>query len=161
LQKINILRDVARDLASNRYFWPKKLLEKYNLNYKTLCNRENRELAVKVLSKQINNVRRYLYSAIKYVLNLPKNALRVRMFCLIPLFMAIESYVKCINDYGIFEIEKIVKIEREKVYEIVFKSKLWGNDNEKIFKWFLQAVVKISPDFVREEYIRSIRPYIN
>jgi hypothetical protein len=75
--------------------------------------------------------------------------------------MAIESYVKCINDYGIFEIEKIVKIEREKVYEIIFKSKLWGSDNEKIFKWFLQAIVKISPDFVREEYIRSIRPYIN
>ena len=156
LQKVNILRDIAADIRSNRRYWPSAILAKYGLSYENLCLAEKRQAALKVLHEQINNARNYLYSAMKYVLMLPRNARRVRMFCLIPLFMAIESYAKCVNSPEIFEAGRIVKITREQVSDIVAKSGIWGASNERLVGWFVQSMVRAGPDFVREEYVRSL-----
>ena len=156
LQKVNILRDIAADISQNRHYWPRALIAKYNLNYGSLCLKENREAAMKVLREQIEDARNYIYAAMKYILLLPKKALKVRMFCLIPLFMAIESYAKCIDNAALFENGKVVKISREQVYDIVAKSGLWGTSNERLVGWFVQTMVRAGPDFVREEYVRSL-----
>lgn len=156
LQKVNILRDIAHDIAGNRHYWPRELMAKYRLSYENLCSSENREAAMKVLREQINDARDYLYAAMKYVLMLPKKALQVRMFCLIPLFMAIESYAKCIDNYDVFNPEKKVKISRLRVQEIVAKSGLWGTSNERLVNWFFDTMVRTGPDFAREEYVRSL-----
>lgn len=152
LQKVNILRDIAHDIGENRRYWPQKLIAKYNLSYDSLCLKENREAAMKVLAEQVENARAYLESAMKYVLLLPKKALRVRMFCLIPLFMAIESYVKCTQS-DIFDPEQKVKISREQVQDIVAKSGLWGTSNERLVAWFSQSMAKVaSRSGFEEEY---------
>lgn len=156
LQKVNILRDIAADITQNRHYWPRALIAKYNLSYGSLCLKENRAAAMKVLREQIEDARNYLYAAMKYILLLPKKALKVRMFCLIPLFMAIESYAKCIDNAAIFENGKVVKISRERVYDIVAKSGLWGTSNERLVGWFVQTMVRAGPDFVREEYVRGL-----
>lgn len=143
LQKVNILRDIAHDLGENRRYWPQRLIAKYHLSYESLCLRENREAAMKVLAEQVENARAYLESAMKYVLLLPKKALRVRMFCLIPLFMAIESYVKCAQS-DIFDPEQKVKITREQVQDIVAKSGLWGTSNERLVAWFSKSMAKVA-----------------
>ncbi|MCX8197092.1 MAG: squalene/phytoene synthase family protein [Candidatus Micrarchaeota archaeon] len=159
LQKINILRDIAFDIQQNRHYWPELLMRKYGLSYKTLCLSEKRQAALKVLRAQIRNALNYLYSAMKYVLLLPKKAIRVRMFCLIPLFMAIESYAKCIDNHDLFDPAKKVKITRQQVYEIVSKSQLWGTSNEKLINWFLEKMHQAGADFVREEYVRLLRSF--
>ena len=156
LQKVNILRDIANDIRANRRYWPSAILAKYGLSYENLCLAEKREAALKVLREQIQNARNYLYSAMKYVLMLPRTARRVRMFCIIPLFMAIESYAKCVNSPEIFEAGRNVKITREQVGDIVAKSGIWGTSNEKLVGWFIQTMVRAGPDFVREEYVRSL-----
>ncbi|MFH1306581.1 MAG: squalene/phytoene synthase family protein [Candidatus Micrarchaeota archaeon] len=149
LQKVNILRDVASDIPSRRYFWPRKIMEKYRLDYDTLCKKENRKLAMKVLNEEIENALEYLYSGMHYIISLPQNALKVRMFCLIPLFMAIESYVKCINNTDVFDIEKKVKISRAQVHGIVAKCTLWGTSNERLVGWFLESVGKANPKLAK------------
>jgi len=151
LQKVNILRDIAHDIAQNRRYWPKKLIAKYKLSYESLCLRENREAALKVLHEQVKNARRYLESAMKYVLLLPEKALRVRMFCLIPLFMAIESYVKCAQS-DIFDPAQKVKISREEVRDIVAKSGLWGTSNDKLALWFSQSMARVAGSGFEQEY---------
>ncbi|MEM4554949.1 MAG: squalene/phytoene synthase family protein [Candidatus Anstonellaceae archaeon] len=156
LQKINILRDIAHDISQNRYFWPESIMKKYGLSYATLCDADKRQAALKVLRIQIYNAITYLYSAMKYILLLPKRAVRVRMFCLIPLFMAIESYAKCIDNHEIFDPSKKIKISRSQVYDIVAKSRLWGSSNERLVNWFLAKMSQAGHDFVREEYIRSL-----
>ena len=140
LQKVNILRDIADDISSRRYYWPSKLLAKYGLDYSSICSASNRERALAVLREQIADARKYIDAAMQYILLLPKNALRVRMFCLIPLFMAIESYVKCMDNREIFEEGKKVKITREQVFEIVAKSKLYGTSNERLVRWFASSM---------------------
>jgi farnesyl-diphosphate farnesyltransferase len=140
LQKVNILRDIADDVASHRYYWPKRLLAKYGLSYRNICSAENREKALAVLSEQITDARAYIDSAMQYILLLPKKAVQVRMFCLIPLFMAIESYVKCMGNAEVFESGKKVKISREQVGDIVAKSGMWGANNERLLKWFAASM---------------------
>ena len=157
LQKVNILRDIANDIKANRLYWPTALMKKYGLSYENLCLAEKREMALKVLREQIANAREYIYSAMKYILLLPEKALRVRMFCLIPLFMAIESYAKCVDNAELFDSEKKVKITREQVQEIVAKSGLYGNNNARLVGWFVKTMVHAGPDFVREEYVRSLK----
>lgn len=156
LQKVNILRDIAHDISANRRYWPEKLIEKYGLSYETLCRKESREAALGILREQVSNAKRYLDSAMKYVMLLPEKALQVRMFCLIPLFMAIESYVKCVDNHEIFENGKVVKISRGQVYEIVAKSKMWGSSNERLARWFVSAMTRVSPDIERE-YANALR----
>ncbi|MFA6328730.1 MAG: squalene/phytoene synthase family protein [Candidatus Micrarchaeia archaeon] len=140
LQKVNILRDIADDVASHRYYWPKRLLAKYGLSYSDICSAKNREKALAVLQEQIKDARAYIDSAMQYILLLPKKALQVRMFCLIPLFMAIESYVKCMGNADVFEQGKKVKISRERVGDIVAKSGMWGADNGRLVKWFAASM---------------------
>ncbi|HIH18922.1 TPA: squalene/phytoene synthase family protein [Candidatus Micrarchaeota archaeon] len=150
LQKVNILRDIAADIRENRHYWPSAVMHKYGLTYENLCLKEKREAAMKVLSEQIRNAREYLVSAMKYVTMLPEKAVRVRMFCLIPLFMAIESYVKCAGNAEVFENGKVVKISREQVYGIVAKSRVWGSSNERLVKWFLSAMGGVSPELQKD-----------
>jgi len=142
LQKVNILRDIAADVISKRHYWPRRLMARYNLTYESICLRENREAAMKVLRAQIANARRYLRDAMKYIKLLPSNALRVRKFCLIPLFMAIESYVKCANSSEVFDSGKKVKISRLQVGEIIAKTELWCSSNDRLSSWFLQSMVR-------------------
>ncbi len=146
LQKVNILRDIADDVASHRYYWPKKLLAKYGLCYSNICSAENREKALSVLREQIDDARRYIDAAMQYILLLPKKALRVRMFCLIPLFMAIESYVKCMDNADVFDSGKKVKITRDRVHDIVAKSGMWGTNNERLVKWFVASMGSVPGD---------------
>ncbi|MCX8194933.1 MAG: squalene/phytoene synthase family protein [Candidatus Micrarchaeota archaeon] len=160
LQKVNILRDIANDIVENRYYWPSMVMKRYGLTYENLCLAEKREAAMKVLRELVKNAQDYLVSAMKYVLMLPKKALRVRMFCLIPLFMAIESYVKCAQSSDIFEREKIVKISREQVYAIVARSRMWGSSNERLVGWFLAAMGSISPE-LRKEYAAVLAPHLS
>ncbi|MFH1095345.1 MAG: squalene/phytoene synthase family protein [Candidatus Micrarchaeota archaeon] len=156
LQKVNILRDVAHDVPSGRYYWPQALLLKYRLNYDGLCKAENRAAAMKVLRAEIKNALAYLYSGMQYVLALPRDALQVRMFCLIPLFMAIESYIKCIDNHEVFLDEKTVKISRIKVQEIVAKSGLWGTSNEKLVSWFMHSMARADPLLAKSHYSREL-----
>jgi farnesyl-diphosphate farnesyltransferase len=156
LQKVNILRDVAHDIPEKRFYWPIAVLNKYELNYQTLLQSENREKAMKVLREEIDDALKYLYSGMYYVLSLPNTALRVRMFCLIPLFMAIESYVKCIDNKEIFESQKTVKIDRVAVQDIVAKSTLWGGSNKDLVRWFAGTIAKASPQLAKSKYMRGI-----
>ena len=155
LQKVNMLRDIADDVASHRYYWPKRLLAKYGLSYGDICSAENRQKALSVLREQIEDARRYIDSAMQYVLMLPRKALRVRMFCLIPLFMAIESYVKCMNNAEVFEAGRKVKITREQVGEIVAKSGMWGSDNERLVRWFASSMSSVPGSVADFAVVRS------
>ncbi|VVC00928.1 Squalene/phytoene synthase [uncultured archaeon] len=136
LQKVNILRDVAHDVPQGRRYWPIRVMERYELNYETLLVKENRAAAMKVLHEEIDDAMEYLYAGIQYVIALPKEQLGVRLFCLIPLFMAIESYLACVNNTDVFDREKTVKISREQVGEIVLRSNLLGKQDDQLLAWF-------------------------
>ncbi|MCL6088907.1 MAG: squalene/phytoene synthase family protein [Candidatus Marsarchaeota archaeon] len=136
LQKVNILRDVAHDVPKKRYYWPVRVMERYELDYETLLVPENRRKAMAMLREEVDDAMQYLQAGIQYVTALPKEELGVRLFCLIPLFMAVESYLACVNNADVFDGEKTVKITRQQVGEIVLRSNLLGREDGRLVEWF-------------------------
>ena len=145
LQKVNILRDVAKDIRQGRRYWPERLIQKYHLTYETMCLPENRKIAIKILKEQIKDALKYLHSAMYYIVSLPKNAVRVRIACAIPLFMAIESFAKCYGNEEVFDNTKKVKITRMQVYAILAKSMLLSVFNRMLVGWFYESLGKEVP----------------
>ncbi len=145
LQKVNILRDVAKDMGQGRRYWPEMLIEEYHLTYETMCLPENRKIATKILREQIKDALKYLHSAMYYIVSLPKNAVRVRIACAIPLFMAIESFTKCYGNEEVFDNTKKVKISRMQVYAILAKSMLLSVFNRMLVGWFYESLGKEAP----------------
>ena len=136
LQKVNILRDIAYDIPEKRYFWPQDILNKYGLDYENLCDEQNRPQAMKVLKEVIDNALPYLEDAIDYVTRLPRSARKIRIFCLIPLFMAIKSYAKCIGNEDVFIVGKKVKIGKDEVRKIVRNSTIMASSNWALKRWY-------------------------
>ncbi|MEM3373274.1 MAG: squalene/phytoene synthase family protein [Candidatus Anstonellales archaeon] len=136
LQKINILRDVAKDFYEKRYYWPEEILKKYGIDYKKLFSKKYRKKALLVVAELIQDTKKYLNDSINYILELPNKETGLRLFCLIPLFMAIESFIKILKSNELFNVNSIVKISREQVYEIVNFSILVATSNEKVMEWF-------------------------
>lgn len=150
LQKVNILRDVAHDVPAKRYYWPLGVMQRYRVNYRTLLHPKKRAAAMAVMREEIRDATQYLRAGIQYVMALPKEQIGVRMFCIIPLFMAIESYIACINNSDVFESKKTVKISREQVGEIVAKSGLWGTSNELLMKWYVACMGRVDAQLGRK-----------
>jgi farnesyl-diphosphate farnesyltransferase len=143
LQKINIIKDIKEDAKENRYFWPIKLIEKYGLDYKTMFLKTNLNKSIKILNYLLKSIKNDIKDAIKYIKSLPKNQIKIRIFCLIPLFMALESYAKLFNNKSLFELDQKIKITRKQVYYIALKAALFGNSNKMIQKWFLNSLNKL------------------
>jgi len=140
LQKVNIIRDIAYDIPGKRYYWPKNILKKHKLDYNTVCIKKNRGKALVILNNMIKNALPYLKDALYYTTSLPKTALKVRVFCLIPLFMSIKSFVKCINNENVFIKDKKVKISREEVKKIVKRSYIYSLSNILLNRWYDQSM---------------------
>ncbi len=154
LQKINILRDIARDVVEERYYWPLSFLRKHSVSYDKLCDPKVRKQSLKILNMLVLDSLKYIDFAIKYVVSLPVKAVRVRVFCLIPLVMAIETYVKCINNSDVFDIHKKVKISRMKVYEILAFAWIYSPFNSLLIRWFNKTMLKVERA-LRENGIKS------
>ncbi len=143
LQKVNIIRDIAYDIPDKRYYWPKNILKKYKLDYNIVCLKKNREKALVIMNNMIKNALPYLKDALYYTTSLPKTALKVRVFCLIPLFMSIKSFVKCINNENVFIKGKKVKISREEVKKIVKRSYIYSLSNILLKIWYNKSMKKV------------------
>lgn len=140
LQKVNILRDVAYDIPKGRHFWPSRLLEQHGLEYKNLCEESNRPEAMKVLREMVENALPYLDAAVNYVTRLPRMERKIRIFCLIPLFMALKSYSESVGNENIFVIGQKIKINKDDVRLIARNSFLLASSNWAIRRWYRSSI---------------------
>ena len=136
LQKVNVLRDVAYDIPQGRRYWPEEILRNKSLDYDSLCSVEARPQAMQILNEMVIDALPYLADAMEYVTRLPRTAVRIRVFCLIPLFMAIKSYAKCVGNENVFIKGEKVKIDRAEVNGIVRTAFLLAPSNWALRRWF-------------------------
>jgi farnesyl-diphosphate farnesyltransferase len=147
LQKVNVLRDVAHDLPRGRFYWPADVIKKHGLTNQTLCAPENRASALGVLDEMVKNALPYLDDAVEYVSRLPRTEVRIRVFCLIPLFMAFESLALCAGNGDVFDRGKLVKISRSDVRKIAIKSFFLSLSNGAIRRWHDECSASINKKF--------------
>jgi farnesyl-diphosphate farnesyltransferase len=112
---VNIIRDVAADLRRGQSYIPDELLRKYRLTRDSIFEQENAERAQMMFNELIQNAVKHLDRAVNYILLIPKEETRIRLFCLLPLFWAMRTLQKIQeNTLDLLKKEKI-KITRASI----------------------------------------------
>jgi len=115
LQMVNIIRDMATDLRRGQSYIPDELLKKYQLTRDSIFEQKNAARAEMMFNELIQNAVKHLDRAVKYILLIPKEETRIRLFCLLPLFWAMRTLQKIQeNTLDLLKKEKI-KISRSSI----------------------------------------------
>jgi farnesyl-diphosphate farnesyltransferase len=136
LQKVNILRDLREDLTEDRCYWPSEVMAKHGLTAETILKPENVTAALAVMDDMVDEHWGYLETALKYLMLLPMRALRLRIFCAIPLFMAVATVRRCEGNPAVFQGPRPVKIPRRQARAIVVRSLSLGSCNNYLQSWY-------------------------
>jgi farnesyl-diphosphate farnesyltransferase len=88
---VNIIRDMAVDLKRGQSYIPNEILRKYELTRQSIFDVQNSENAELLFNELIQTTVNHLDKALAYVVNIPKDEARIRIFCLLPLFWAMQT----------------------------------------------------------------------
>lgn len=108
LQLVNIIRDMTVDLRRGQSYIPNELLKKYKLTRETIYEQKNAHLAEQLFNELIRDAVSHLDKALDYILLIPKEETRIRLFCMLPLFWAMRTLQKIqFNTLSLLGSEKI------------------------------------------------------
>jgi farnesyl-diphosphate farnesyltransferase len=136
LQKVNVIRDVRGDLAEGRCFWPSEVLARQGLTRESLLRPSNSAGAVAAMDELIRDVWRYTEASVRYMTLLPVLQWRLRIFCAIPLFMAVATLGACWKNSDVFRSERPVKITSRQMRWIIVRSMAFGPVNRLVESWY-------------------------
>lgn len=111
LQLVNIIKDFKKDDTENRRFIPLSLVSKKALSQVSYAI-DGPLKPIYLLAKKD------ILHAIDYTFAIPWHHLRQRLFCAIPLLLAIKTYVLLVNDSG------QVKLDKKAVKKTVLQSQV-------------------------------------
>ena len=121
-QMVNIIRDMAGDLKRGQSYIPDEILHKYALTRQSIFESNNRYNAELLFEELIQTAVDHLDKALAYVINIPKEETRIRIFCLLPLFWAMQTLSAIHeNSLNLLKAEKI-KVSRKVIRKEFFKT---------------------------------------
>ena len=137
LQTVNILKDVATDAArENAVYIPEQLLLAHGGSQASLISGDRRsenEAAMRVLLRLALND---LEQAKAYLLSIPRRALAIRLFCLLPLLFAYATLRQLAKPFVLVQ-HKLVKISRKEVKTLTWLgvTGVWSNH---VITWLIE-----------------------
>ncbi|HID39090.1 MAG TPA: phytoene/squalene synthase family protein [Calditrichaeota bacterium] len=141
LQLVNIIRDMTTDLRRGQSYIPDELLKKYELTRSSIFEKENAAKAEMMFNELIENAVKHLDRALDYILLIPKEETRIRLFCMLPLFWALRTLEKIQkNTLALLGSEKI-KISRSLIRKEYFLAIINMNSN-RLTRWHYHNIRK-------------------
>ena len=122
LQMTNILRDCASDLRIGRCYLSISLLQKYSLEPKDLLRAENSLKAKPLLNELIRLTLVHFCEATKYLLAIPNYCVRLRLACLWPIVIGLETLLLLVRTSTWLDLAHPCKVKRKAVYRIIATS---------------------------------------
>lgn len=119
LQLVNILKDITDDLHRGWSFVPRSLCRAQGLQNRDLANPDNRAAAHRAVVPLFDLARRNLDRALDYALSIPAKHREIRLFCLLPLWLAVRTIGRAYGNDAMFTIDAEVKVSRREVEEII------------------------------------------
>ncbi|MBC7173178.1 MAG: squalene/phytoene synthase family protein, partial [Polyangiaceae bacterium] len=102
LQLVNILKDITDDQVRGVSYVPRSLAEERGVALPELLDASRRAAAHDVVAPLFDVARAHLDRALEYVLAIPQSEPRVRIFCLLPLWMAARTLVHARGNDAMF-----------------------------------------------------------
>jgi farnesyl-diphosphate farnesyltransferase len=119
LQLVNILKDVTDDRVRRWSFIPRAACERVGVSIENLTDPEVRERAHLAVAPLFDLARAKLDRALAYALTIPPDQKGVRLFCLLPLWMAALTLVHARGNDAMFVSDQEVKISRQAVDQVI------------------------------------------
>jgi farnesyl-diphosphate farnesyltransferase len=132
LQMVNIVKDQTDDLQRGWCFIPQTLAEHHGLQPTDVYEPDNRAKAHEVVQPIIDRAHDHLDDALEYTLAIPSNQQSLRLFCLLPLWMAVRTLVHAEGNDQMFIADEPVKISRSEVESLIADAVEHVGDDEAL-----------------------------
>jgi len=136
LQITNIAKDFLKDRKRGWSYIPKSYIVESGLTIEKFSDAEFDEKKLVVIHLLLRKTIGHLKDALKFTLALPRTRLDIRLFCVLPLWMAVETAVTLFNNPGLLESADPVKISRKTVKRIVRRGPILAFSNFLLKKSF-------------------------
>ena len=131
LQLVNILKDITDDLHRGWSFVPRSLCSAQGLHNLDLTDPDHRAAAHRAVIPLFDLARRNLDRALEYALTVPAKHREVRLFCLLPLWLAVKTLRHAYGNDAMVTSGEEVKVSRREVEEVISRCTAnFGNDAE-------------------------------
>jgi farnesyl-diphosphate farnesyltransferase len=135
LQMTNVLRDCARDLRIGRCYLPSTLLAQHGLTPRDLLDPRTSRRARPVLVDLLRSTLALYREAVDYTLAIPARAVRLRLACLWPIMIGLDTLVLLAQNDAWLDPERVSKIRRNDVYRIMAASLPLVASNGMVRRW--------------------------
>ena len=129
LQITNIAKDFLVDRKRGWSYIPKSMITSNGLTVAEFNRGQSMDKNLKVIQCLLNKTVGHLQDALKFTLALPRSAIRLRLFCIWPLWMALETVALLNNNRDLLGSEDPAKIPRSTVKTILLITPwiAWSN----------------------------------
>ncbi|HTH61322.1 MAG TPA: phytoene/squalene synthase family protein [Paraburkholderia sp.] len=149
LQMVNVLRDCGKDLRIGRCYLPETMLHQAGLRAEDLlapdASRRARTLMVDLVRRTLDHFR----AAIDYTFALPAWSLRLRLACLWPILIGLDTLLLLVDNDDWLDPQKASKLKRGDVYRILVRSTLSAPSNRLLRAWFDERIMRIEARIAR------------
>ena len=143
LQFVNVLRDCGKDLRIGRCYLPAVLLDQANLSPQDLLQPDASARARAILLELVRIALDHFRAAIDYTLALPRTAIRLRLACLWPILIGLETLELLVASRDWLDPAKASKLKRNDVYRILACSMPLAPCNTLLGLWFKRLIARI------------------
>lgn len=131
LQVTNIAKDFVEDQKRGWCYVPCSFFTEAGIDPLNDFLTEKPDRLLKVEKRIIEHALGYLDEAFRYVMDIPRTFIRYRLFCLWPLFMAVETLAKLYQEHS-FLSGGVIKISRDDVQRITRNTSLMVLSNKAL-----------------------------
>ncbi len=129
LQWTNVLRDIPRDLQNGRCYLPREELKQSGIEPEELKNPEMYPRLQPLYARYLDHALGHYRAAWRYTMAIPKSCVRVRLACVWPLWIGLETLALLRRAPNPLDPAGRIRITRGRVKRIVLGSvtRIWSN----------------------------------
>ncbi|RQH09068.1 phytoene/squalene synthase family protein [Paraburkholderia dinghuensis] len=143
LQLVNVLRDCGKDLRIGRCYLPAPMLAQVGLTAQDLLQPDASVPARTIMLELVRVALDHFRAAIDYTLALPRSSVRLRLACLWPILIGLETLELLVANRDWLDPAKASKLKRNDVYRILACSTPLAPFNSLLGVWFNRLIARI------------------
>ncbi|MBP0590134.1 squalene/phytoene synthase family protein [Paraburkholderia sp. LEh10] len=140
LQMTNVLRDCGKDLRIGRCYLPSAMLDRFGLTPQALLEPGASKRAQPLMHELVRKSLGHFRAALDYTLVIPRFSLRLRLACVWPIVIGLETLLLLVDNAHWLEPQKVSKIRRNAVYGIIARSVPVALSDARLREWIEQLI---------------------
>ncbi|CAG4920067.1 phytoene/squalene synthase family protein [Paraburkholderia gardini] len=122
LQMTNVLRDCGKDLRIGRCYIPSTMLDEARLSPEDLLLPQSSVRAQPLMFELVRKTLDLFREAIEYTLAIPAHSVRLRLACLWPVVIGLDTLLLLVDNDAWLDPAKVSKVRRNRVYQVIAYS---------------------------------------